>query len=64
MNKWRVTVSQFNHRSIDKYFHNKSEAIKFFNNYNNYNHYAAIGLLKYNGIIWIPKKIHFKYAES
>ena len=62
MNKWRVIVFfHSSHKSIDKYFHNKSEAMKFFNNYS---HYATVELLKYNGIIWISKKIRFKYAEN
>lgn len=62
MNKWRVIVIfNKNQKSINKYFHNKSEAMKYFNNYI---HSTTVELLKYNGTIWVSKKIHFKYEES
>lgn len=62
MNKWRVIVIfNKNQKSINKYFHNKNEAMKYFNNYI---YSATVELLKYNGTIWVSKKIHFKYTES
>lgn len=52
--KWRVLIEYWDGKKIDKYFHNKSEAV----NFGNINHYHSLfaQLLKYNGKIWVIKK--------
>lgn len=57
MYKWRVIMENWDGQKIDKFFHNKSAAINFFNiNYQN-SLYAQI--LRYNGKIWIIKRFYF-----
>ena len=54
MYKWRVLIEYWDGKKVDKYFHNKSEAINFFNA--NYNHSLSAQILRYDGRIWITKK--------
>lgn len=54
MHKWRVSIEDWEGKKIDKYFHNKSEAINFFNR--NYCDSLSAQILKYNGKIWIIQK--------
>lgn len=54
MYKWRVLIEYWNGKKIDKYFHNKSEAINFFNA--NYCHSLSAQILRYDGRVWTIKK--------
>lgn len=54
MYKWRVLIEDWDGKKVDKYFHNKSEAINFFNA--NYYHSLSAQILRYDGRIWITKK--------
>lgn len=52
--KWRVLIELWSGEKINKYFHNKTEAIKFFKE--NYDNSLSAQIFKYNGRFWVTKK--------